>query len=147
MPECYGGSRKSKAKKGGCDPGTGCGMGGGSRRKSRGRRIRGGAYGAGGPITVGTLENKVAYTGPVDPKSGAAIPDPTDPAGGYSGLGGRRRRKTRKGRKATRKTRKMRGGNLGVGSMKANAGFAGEGDRGLAIYRDVNAPSAGSNPY
>lgn len=139
-----GGSRK-KAKKGGCGPGTGCGMGG-SRRKTRGRRMRAGAYGVGAPITVGTLENTAAYTGPVDPKTGAAVPDPTDPRGGYTGIGGRRR-KTRKGRKATRKTRKMRGGSASMGAFKANAGFSGAGERGLATYSDVNAPGPGSSPY
>jgi hypothetical protein len=140
------GSSRKKAKKGGCD-GT---CMGGSRRKTRGRRMRGGAgYGAGSALAVGALEYKPAYTGPVDP-TGKEVPDPTDPRGGYTGIGGRRR-KTRKGRKATRKgrkgTRKMRGGSASMGAMKANAGFSGEGERGLATYSDVNAPGPGTNAY
>jgi hypothetical protein len=111
--------------------------------------MRAGAYGVGAPITVGTLENKAAYTGPVN-SAGDAVPDPTDPQGGYTGIGGRRR-KTRKGRKATRKgrkgTRKMRGGSASMGAFKANAGFSGAGERGLATYSDVNAPGPGSSPY
>lgn len=118
---------------------------GGSRRKTRGRRMRAGAYGVGAPITVGTLENKAAYTGPVN-SAGDAVPDPTDPQGGYTGIGGRRR-KTRKGRKATRKTRKMRGGSASMGATKATAGFSGSGSRGLADYSDVNAPGPGTNAY
>jgi hypothetical protein len=123
------GSSRKKAKKGGCD-GT---CMGGSRRKTRGRRMRGGAgYGAGSALAVGALEYKPAYTGPVDP-TGKEVPDPTDPRGGYTGIGGRRR-KTRKGRKATRKgrkgTRKMRGGSASMGAMKANAGVLGRGRAG-----------------
>jgi len=145
MTQCYGGSRKSKskAKRGGCD---GSCMAGG-RRKTRGRRLRGGAgYGVGAPITAGALTYDAAYTGPVN-SSGAAIPDPTDPAGGYTGLGGRRRRTQKKGRKS-RKTRTMRGGSGSMGAIKANAGFTGEGAaRGLGGFTDVNAPGPGSNPY
>ena len=124
---------------------------GGSRRKTRGRRMRGGAgYGAGGPIAVGAMQWDAAYTGAADPKTGAPVEDPTLPGGGYTGIGGRRR-KTRKGRKATRKgrkgTRKMRGGSASMGAFKANAGFSGAGERGLATYSDVNAPGPGSSPY
>jgi len=136
------GSSRKKAKKGGCD-GT---CMGGSRRKTRGRRMRGGAgYGAGSALAVGALEYKPAYTGPVDP-TGKEVPDPTDPRGGYTGIGGRRR-KTRKGRKGRKGTRKMRGGSASMGAMKATAGFSGEGERGLATYSDVNAPGPGTNAY
>lgn len=148
MSNCYGGSRKKKATKGGCDGNC---MGG-SRRTTRGRRMRGGAgYGAGGPIAVGAMQWDAAYTGAADPKTGAPVEDPTLPGGGYTGIGGRRR-KTRKGRKATRKgrkgTRKMRGGSASMGAFKANAGFTGVGaERGLGGYQDVNAPGPGSSPY
>lgn len=113
--------------------------------------MRGGAgYGVGSAIAAGALEYKAAYTGAADPKTGAPVEDPTDPRGGYTGIGGRRR-KTRKGRKATRKgrkgTRKMRGGSASMGAVKANAGFSGEGERGLATYSDVNAPGPGTNAY
>lgn len=90
---------------------------GGKRRR---RTMKGGMYGFnGGVIAPGTLESSAAYTGPVN-SAGNAIPDPTDPAGGYTGVGGRRRRtrKTRKGRKGSKRTRKMRGGaNPGQVSM------------------------------
>lgn len=142
-----GGSRKSKskAKKGGCGPDC---MWKGGAKKTRARRMRGGAgYGAGEAITPGALEWKGAYTGPVD-SAGGAVPDPTDPAGGYTGIGGRRRRTQKKGRKTRGKTRKMRGGSGSMGAIKANAGFTGEGAaRGLGGYQDVNAPGPGSNPY
>jgi hypothetical protein len=137
------GSSRKKAKKGGCDGNCT----GGSRRKTRGRRMRGGAgYGVGSAIAAGALEYKPAYTGAADPKTGAAVEDATDPRGGYTGIGGRRR-KTRKGRKGRKGTRKMRGGSASMGAMKANAGFSGEGERGLATYRDVNAPGPGTNAY
>lgn len=123
--------------------GAGCGaMYAGKRRKSR----RGGAvYGAGQPLAVGALEYGAAYTGPVN-SAGAAVPDPTDPAGGYTGIGGRRR--TRKGGKKsrkTRKTRKMRGGSSQISAMKAGYGFNGSGAAGLADA--VPAPTSGGNPY
>jgi hypothetical protein len=54
--------------------------------------MRGGMYGVGEAITPGALTYGAAYTGPVN-AAGNAIPDPTDPAGGYTGIGGRRRRR------------------------------------------------------
>lgn len=109
--------------------GGSCGIMGGKRRKSR----RGGAYGAGPAIAVGALEYGTAYTGPVN-SAGAAVPDPTDPAGGYTGLGGRRRktRKGRKGSKKSRRTRKMRGGAGQVSMGTVGYGYAGTGEGGLA---------------
>lgn len=142
-----GSSRKTKPLKGGCGPDC---MWKGGAKKTRGRRLRGGAgYGAVGPIAAGAMEWGGAYTGAADPKTGAAVPDPTDPRGGYTGIGGRRRRRTqtKRGRKG-RKTRKMRGGSGQMGAFKANAGFTGEGAaRGLGGYQDVNAPGPGSNPF
>jgi hypothetical protein len=90
-----------------------------------------------------------AYTGAADPKTGAAVPDPTVPGGTtYTGIGGRRRRTQKKKSRKGRKTRKMRGGSAQMGAYKANAGFTGEGAaRGLGGYQDVNAPGAGSNPF
>lgn len=124
--------------------GAGCGaMYAGKRTKKGGgscwaggrrRRLRGGMYGVGQPITAGALEYGAAYTGPVN-SAGAAVPDPTDPAGGYTGVGGRRRR-TRKGTKKTRKgrrgTRKMRGGAGQVSMGTVGYGFTGNGAGGLA---------------
>ena len=120
-------------KKGG---GTCGSMYGGKRRKSR----RGGAYGVGAAITPGALEYGTAYTGPVN-SAGAAVPDPTDPAGGYTGLGGRRRRGTRKGRKSRRRgTRKMRGGAGQVSMGTVGYGYAGTGVGGLANQVQYTTP-------
>lgn len=101
--------------------------------------MKGGMYGfSGNVITPGTLEAGAAYTGAVDPKSGAPIPDPTlkgTPAeGSFTGVGGRRRtRKGRKGSKKTRKgTRKMRGGAGSVSMGTVGYGYTGTGAGGLA---------------
>jgi hypothetical protein len=70
-------------------------------------------YGVGGEVIApGALVVSAPYTGPVN-SAGAAVLDPTDPAGGYTGLGGRRRRSrktAKKGRKGRKGTRKMKGG-------------------------------------
>ena len=125
--------------------GSACGTMGGKRKS---RRMRGGMYGVGQPITAGALEYGAAYTGPVN-AAGNAVPDPTDPAGGYTGIGGRKRRGTRKGRKGSRKgrrgTRKMRGGAGQISAMKAGYGFDGSGAGGLA--NAVPAPTSGGNPF
>lgn len=143
QPQC-GSSRKSKAKKGGCGPDC---MWKGGAKKTRGRRLRGGAgYGAVGPIAAGAMEWGGAYTGPVGP-GGDPVPDPTDPRGGYTGIGGRRRRTQKKGRKGRGKTRKMRGGSASLPAMRANAGFTGEGAaRGLGGFTDVGSSRA-VNPF
>lgn len=133
------GSSRKKAKKGGCVGSCA----GGSRRKTRGRRLRGGAYGAVGPIAAGAMEWGGAYTGGVD-STGNPTPDPTDPRGGYTGIGGRRRRTQKK---KGRKTRKMRGGSASLPVMRANAGFTGEGAaRGLGGFTDVGSSRA-VNPF
>jgi hypothetical protein len=124
-------AKKSMKKKGGA-----CAGGCWSAGKRRTRRFRGGMYGfQGGVITNGTLESSAAYSGPVN-SSGAAVPDPTDPAGGYTGVGGRRRKGTRKGRKGSKKsrkgTRKMRGGAGQMSAGTAGYGYAGTGAGGLA---------------
>jgi hypothetical protein len=100
--------------------------------------LYGGAYGVGSPIAAGALEYGAAYTGPVNAQGGA-VPDPTDPQGGFTGIGGRRRRKTRKGTKKTRKTRrrktrKMRGGASQVSAGSTYASFKGDGAGGLADF-------------
>lgn len=108
-----------------------CGSMGGKRR----RTLRGGMYGVGSAITPGALEYGAAYTGAADPKTGAAVPDPTlkgtPSEGGYTGLGGRRR--SRKGsRKSRRKSRKMRGGAGSVSMGTVGYGYTGTGVGGLA---------------
>lgn len=120
-------------KKGGAC-GGGCWAAG---KRGTNRRLRGGMYGVGQPITAGALEYGAAYTGPVGP-DGGAVPDPTDPAGGYTGIGGRKGRKgrkTRKGRKGTKKsrkgTRKMRGGANQMSMGTVGYGYAGSGSGGL----------------
>jgi hypothetical protein len=119
-----------------------CGLIGGKRS----RRMRGGMYGfSGEAVAPGTLVAGAPYTGPVN-AAGAAVPDPTDPAGGYVGLGGRRRRKSRKGSKKSRKgTRKMKGGSAQVSAMKAGYGFTGAGSAGLADA--TPAPTSGGNAF
>jgi hypothetical protein len=105
-------------------------MVGGKRR----RTMKGGMYGFSGEvITPGTLAAKAAYTGPVN-SAGGAIPDPTDPAGGYTGVGGRRSRKGRKGRKGSKKTRKMRGGAGSISMGTVGHSFEGKGVAGLADH-------------
>jgi len=104
----------------------------GKRRRS----LKGGMYGVGGEVIApGALAYSAPYTGPVN-SAGAAVPDPTDPAGGYTGLGGRRRsRKTaKKGRKGRKGTRKMKGGATpGMVSMgPVGYGYTGTGAGGLA---------------
>jgi hypothetical protein len=125
--------------------------GAGKRRKSRGyrgsRRLRGGAgYGATEALAPGAMGWGAAYDGAVDPKSGAAVSDPSLPAGEFSGIGGRRRKTAKKGgRKARRGTRKMRGGSNQISAMKAGYGFAGTGSAGLADA--VSAPTSGGNAF
>lgn len=111
--------------------GSQCGMVAGKRHRKR--SMKGGMYGFGGNVIApGTLEASAAYTGPVN-SAGGAIPDPTDPAGGYTGVGGRRRtRKGRKGRKGSKKTRKMRGGAGSVSMGTVGYGYTGTGAGGLA---------------
>ena len=133
-------SMKSLKKKGGCWSG---GCAGGKRRT-----VKGGAYGVGAPIAAGALTYDAAYTGPVN-AAGNAVPDPTDPAGGYTGVGGRRRKtskksRSRKGRKG-KKTRTMRGGASQISAMKAGYGFNGSGAGGLADA--VPAPTSGGNAF
>lgn len=103
-------------------------------------------------IAPGALEYGGAYTGAADPKTGAAVPDPTlkgtPSEGSYTGIGGRRRRKTRKGSKKSRKgTRKMRGGATPgmVSAMKAGYGFTGTGSAGLADATPT--PTSGGNAF
>jgi hypothetical protein len=111
--------------------GGSCSAVGGKRRRSRTVK-KGGAYGVGEAIVPGALTYGAAYTGPVN-SAGNAIPDPTDPAGGYTGIGGRRRtRKSRKGSKKSRKSRKMRGGAGSVSMGTVGYGYTGTGAGGLA---------------
>lgn len=109
--------------------GGSCGIAGGRRRRRTAKK--GGAYGAGSAIAPGALEYKAAYTGPVN-SAGGAIPDPTDPAGGYTGIGGRRR--TRKSRKGSKKSRKMKGGASQVSMGTVGYSFEGKGAGGLADH-------------
>ena len=132
--------------------GGSCSVVGGKRRSRRSRRMRGGAgYGVGEAIAPGALEYKASYTGAADPKSGAAVPDPTlkgtSMEGSYTGIGGRRRsRKSRKGSKKSRKgSRKMRGGAAQVSAMKAGYGFTGTGSAGLADATPT--PTSGGNAF
>ena len=114
-----------------------CGtMQGGKRRKSRKtRRIRGGAYGFGAPITVGALEvGKVDTATPYSSTSGQRVADPfgTSPDSNAKVTGGRRR-KTRKGKskKGGRRSRKMKGGAFSPGNVNAAGtgyGFTGPTD-------------------
>jgi hypothetical protein len=126
-------------------------MAGGKRHR---RSMKGGMYGfGGGVIAPGTLVSSAAYTGAVDPKSGAPIPDPalkgTPAEGSFTGVGGRRRKtskKSRKGSKKSRKgTRKMRGGATGISAMKAGYGFTGTGVAGLADATPT--PTSGGNAF
>jgi hypothetical protein len=95
------------------------------RTKRRGsRRLRGGAWGVGSAIAPGAITYDAAYTGPVN-SSGAPIPDPTDPKGGYTGIGGRRR--------STRR-RKMRGGSGRVSMGTVGYSYSGDGTAGLASH-------------
>lgn len=110
----------------------------GSSRRRKSRRMRGGmGYGFGG--TIGTA-------GPVwDPSWGGEITKSGEPiydTAQRPPVTGGRRRKSRKGSKKSRRGRRrtMRGG---MSVAHASAGFAGEGERGLATYRDVG----GSQPY
>jgi hypothetical protein len=113
-------------------------MGGKRRRTVK----KGGAYGAGAAITPGALEYNAAYTGPVN-SAGGAIPDPTDPSGGYTGVGGRRRR-GRKSRKSRKGTRKMRGGANSVSMGTVGYGYTGTGSAGLA---DASQYTTQGNAY
>lgn len=136
----------------------------GRRRKAaaakKSRKMRGGVfYGVGKAITPGALEySAVSGSQPVDPKTGAAAPDPfgTVTKGADSVmLGGRRRksRKTKKSRKVkkSRKTRKMKGGVWtpgGVNSAVAGTGFVGAqpgmpGSQGRGMYVGYDARTAG----
>lgn len=144
-------AKTSTKKKGGCY-GGGCSWKGGKRRGTRGRRMRGGMFGATEPIAAGAMGWGAAYTGAADPKTGAAVPDPalkgTSSEGSFTGLGGRRRRKTaKKGKKGSKKTRKyrMRGGSSQISAMKAGYGFNGTGAGGLADA--VPAPTSGGNAF
>lgn len=132
-----------KMKGGNCNGYSGMMNGGGGtcstvggKRRTRGRRMRGGMFGfTGESVAPGTLVAGAAYTGPVDPQSGAAVQDATNPQGGYTGLGGRRRtRKTRKGKKGSKKSRKMKGGASQISMGGTYATFAGKGIGGMADY-------------
>ena len=108
-----------------------CGaMTGGKRRKTRKtRKMRGGAYGFGAPITVGALEvGKVDTATPYSSASGQRVEDPfgTSPDSNAKVTGGRRR-KTRKGKgkKGGRKSRKMKGGAGVYNSGAVGTGFTG----------------------
>lgn len=133
---------------------------GGRRRKTaakKTRKMKGGVfYGVGKAITPGALEYKaVSGSQPVDPKTGAAAPDPfgTVAKGADSVMLGGRRRKSRKAKKAkkSRKTRKMKGGAWtpgGVNSAVAGAGFVGAqpgmpGSQGRGMYVGYDARTAG----
>ena len=127
--------KKLTKKAGGACGGSSCWAGGKRGKVGKSRRLRGGMYGVGQPITAGALEYGAAYTGPVGP-DGGAVPDPTDPAGGYTGIGGRKGRKTRKGRKGSKKgskksRRKMRGGASQVSMGTVGYGYTGTGAGGL----------------
>lgn len=108
----------------------------GARRRSRKtRKMRGGmGYGFGGTIGTAGAQWDSAWGGEIT-KTGTPIYDTAD----RPPVTGGRRRKSRKGSKKARR-RTMRGG---MSVSHASAGFAGEGARGMAIYRDVG----GSQPF
>jgi hypothetical protein len=115
---------KSTKKRGGCwKGGAGCSVVGGRRS----RRMRGGAYGVGNAIIPGAIEyNSVDTATPVNPVTGAAMPDIYDVQRG----GRRRTRKTAK--KHRRGTRKMKGGANQMSMGGVGYGYTGTGAGGLA---------------
>lgn len=94
----------------------------GRKTAKRSRKMRGGYYGASGPIE-GT--NGAMKWGTSSEMSGV------DGRAGNSSIMGGRRRKSRKG---TKKHRRMRGGNKFGG---VSASFQGEGTAGMADYKGV----------
>jgi hypothetical protein len=111
----------SKTKKGGCWSGNG---------KKRTRKVKGGSYGFGAAITPGALEVVGSRDAPVDPKTGAEIPDATDPVRPVTGGRRRKSRGSRKSRKSRR--RKMRGGAGDVSMGTVGYTFKGDGAGGIA---------------
>jgi hypothetical protein len=99
-------------------------------RKStkRGRKLRGGYYGASGPIEGTNGAMKWGTSSEMTGVEGRA--------GNSSMMGGRRR----KGRKATK--RKMRGGNKYGG---VSASFQGNGTAGMADYNAVSTRGPGTS--
>jgi len=132
----------------------------GGRRK---RTMRGGMmYGPVAPITAGALQwGAVNTSAPVNPVTGAAMPDPygTNPE---TQAGGRRRKskkskKTKKAKKSkkTRKTRKnrMRGGAGVYNAGSTGTSFVGgipnfaTGSQTYGNYAGYNPQIPGSNPH
>lgn len=136
-------------------------MGGKHRKGHKSRKLRkGGGFGFGAPITVGTLEVVPNSTStPYSSSTGAAIPDPYATGDSAATLkGGRRRvsrvsRKSRKGKsKKTRKgrSRKMRGGAGVYNAGAVGTGFTGavSGMPGSQTYGQYTgyAAKVGSGP-
>lgn len=107
----------------------------GARRR---RTMRGGmGYGFGGTIGTAGPQWNSSWGGEIT-KSGQPIYDTAE----RPPVTGGRRRKSRKASKKSRKGRRrtMRGG---MSVAHASAGFAGDGARGMAIFKDVG----GSQPF
>jgi hypothetical protein len=106
----------------------------------RTRRMRGGmGYGFGGTIGTAGPVWGASWGGEIT-KSGEPIYDTADRPPVTGGRRRKSRKTAKKTKKSRRKTRKMRGG---MSVAHASAGFAGDGERGLATYRDVG----GSQPF
>ena len=95
--------------------------------------MKGGAYGVGAAIVPGAIEyNSVDTATPVNPVTGAAMPDIYD----IPKTGGRRRKTAKKSRKNSKKgrkgTRKMKGGASQVSMGTVGYGYTGTGAGGLA---------------
>lgn len=139
-------------------------MPGGRRRGTR--KMRGGAFGFGAPITVGALEvNKVDTASPVNSATGAVEADIY--AGGDSAskiIGGRRRKTKKSGKKSkkggrksrkspkSRKSRRMRGGAGVYNSAVAGSSFTGAvsgmpGAQGYGAYSGYNVANPAGNPH
>ena len=116
---------------------------GASRRRRRvSRKLKGGmGYGFGGTIGTAGPVWDASWGGEVT-KSGTPIYDTADrpPVTG----GRRRKTKSKKSKKAGRRHRRrtMMGG---LSVALASAGFAGDGARGLAIFKDVGSSQPFSN--
>lgn len=95
----------------------------GRKTVKRTRKMRGGYYGASGPIEGTNGAMKWGTSSEMDGVDGRA--------GNSSVMGGRRR----KSRKGTKKTRRMRGGNKFGG---VSASFQGSGTAGMANYSGIN---------
>ena len=127
-----------------------------SRKTRKTRKLRkGGGFGFGAPITVGTLEVVPNSTStPYSSSTGAAVPDPYATNGNSSTLMGGKRRtrkgKSKKGGKKSRASRKVRGGAGVYNSGAVGTGFTGavSGMPGSQTYGQYTgyAAKVGSGP-